>query len=306
MDRMKHPIWVAAVAIIVVVALIIVAVNVLSPSLSHVPESQLEINSLKASTDGQVSFNVALSEGESEILEGVILNDTYYSWSDGSQDDPTIYKGETKNWSINIGSLQNGANLQVIVEAPPVSGSNSTTVEPPPSDVNNTDYPDYIYDNYGGVGLFTEGIHIIATNQDPQTLSDDYPIANDYWKMLQEHETTQATDQDFISIILSRGDQPTGGYTINIESLGWLECYPAKFRFHVNITDPGEEVMVTQAITNPLVLVPIAKLTPGEYTVEVNVTWFILNVDEEGNTYYTPIMTFAPIIWKQNLTISET
>ncbi len=302
---MKHPLWVAAFSIIVIVALIIVAVHVLSPSLSHVPESQLEINSLKASTDGQVSFNVTLSEGESEVLEGVTLNDTHYSWSDGSQDDPTIHKGETKNWSINIGNLQNGTNLQVIVEAPPVSGSDNVTVESPPSDSKDTDAPDYVYDNYGGVGLFDEGIHIIATSQDPRNLSDDYPIANDYWKMLQEHETTQATDQDFISIILSRGDLSTGGYTINVESFGWLECYPPIFRFQVNITDPGEGVMVTQAITNPLVLAPIAKLTPGEYLVEVNVTWFTLNVDEEGNTDYTPIMTFAPIIWEQNLTITE-
>ncbi len=318
---MKHPIWVAAVSIIVIAALIIGAIHVFSPPPSQVPDSQLEVNSLKALTDGQVSFNVTLSEGESEVLEGVVLNDTYYSWSDGSQDDPTIYKGETKNWSINVGSLQNGTNLQVIVEAPSASGNSSVTVELPPSDVDNgddsdrdepdtdkpdRDTPDYVYDNYGGVGLFAEGIHIIATSQDPRNLSDDYPIVNDYWKMLQENETTQATDQDFISIILSRGDQPTGGYTINVESFGWLECYPAKFLFQVNFTDPGEGVMVTQAITNPLVLVPIAKLTPGEYNVEVQITQFILNVDEEGKTYYTPIMTFAPVIWKQTLTITET
>jgi hypothetical protein len=302
---MKHPLWVATFSIIVIAALIIVAVHVLSPSPSHVPDSQLEISSLKALTDGQVSFNVSLSEGESEILEGVVLNGTHYSWSDGSQDDPTIHKGETKNWSINVGNLQNGTSLQVIVEAPPAAGSNSVIVEPSPSDAGNRDKTDYVYDNCGGVGLFNEGMHIIATNQDPRILSEDYPIVNDYWKMLQEHETTRATDRDFISIILSRGDQPTGGYTINIESFRWLECYPAKFLFHVNITDPGEGVMVTQALTNPLVLVPIDKLTPGEYTVEVNVTWFILNVDEEGNIYYTPVMTFAPIIWKQNFTISE-
>jgi hypothetical protein len=307
MDRMKHPIWIATASIITIVALI-GAIYYFSPSppSSQTPEFQLDVNNLKALTDGQVSFNVTLSEGESEILEGVVLNGTHYSWSDGSQDDPTIYEGETKNWSINVGSLQNGTKLQVVVEAPSVSGSNSVTVEPSPSDVKNTDDPDYVYDNYGGVGLFDEGIHIVATSQDPRNLSDGYPIVNDYWKMLQEHETTRATDQDFISIILSRGDKPTGGYTINIESFGWLESYPPIFRFQVNVTDPGEGVMVTQALTNPLVLVPIGKLTPGEYNVEVYVTWFILNIDEEGNTYYTPIMTFAPIIWKQTLTITNT
>lgn len=311
---MKHPIWVAAVAIIIIVASL-GAANVFLPPQPQVPDSQLEVNSLKALTDGQVSFNVTLNEGESEVLEDVVLNNTRYSWSDGSQDDPTISKGETKNWSINIGSLQNGSNLQVVVEAPSASGNSTVTVEQPPSDGDNgddsdtgnqdTNDPDYVYDSYGGVGLFPEGIHVTATSQDPRNMSEDYPVVNDYWKMLQDHETMQATDQDFISIILSRGDKSTGGYAINVESFGWLECYPVKFRFQVNVTDPGDGLMVTEAITDPLVLVPIGKLTPGEYHVEVNVTWFIQKVDGHGNTYYTPIMTFAPIVWKQTLTITE-
>lgn len=309
---MKHPLWIAAASIITIVALIgAIYYFSPSPSSSQTPEFQLDVSSLTALTDGQVSFNVSLNEGESGTLEAVLLNGTRYSWSDGSQDDPTILKGETKYWSMNVGSLINGSTIQLVVEATPESGSSSVTVEAPasdlpPSDVDSPDDTDYVYDTSGGVGLFDEGIHIVATSQDPRNLSDGYPIVNDYWKMLQEHETTQATDQDFISIILSRGDKPTGGYTINIESFGWLESYPPIFRFQVNVTDPGEGVMVTQALTNPLVLVPIGKLTPGEYNVEVYVTWFILNIDEEGNTYYTPIMTFAPIIWKQTLTISST
>ena len=306
-NRMKHPIWMATASIIIVVALI-GAIYYFSPSPSsfQTPEFQLDVNNLTALTDGQLSFNVSLNEGESGTLEAVHLNDTRYSWSDGSQEDPTIIKGETKHWSINIESLINGSTIQVVVEATPESGNSSVTVESPLSDVNNPDDTDYVYDNSGGVSLFTEGIHVIATSQDPRTLSEDFQITNDYWKMLLEHETTQASDQDFINILLSRGDQSTGGYTINIESFGWLESYPVTFRFHVNFTDPGEGLMVTQALTNPLVLMPIGKLKPGEYNIEVQITQFILNVDEEGNTYYTPIMTFAPVIWKQTLTISNT
>jgi len=316
---MKHQVWAVAVSIILIVASIS-AVYVFLSSQPQIPDSQLEVSDLKASTDGRVSFNVTLSEGGSEILEGVVLNDTQYSWSDGSQDEATIYEGETKNWTINIGGLQDGTSIQVIVETPSVSGNNSVTVEPSPTDGDNPDdqngdgqdtndqnseYPDYVYDSYGGVGLFPEGIHVTATSQDPRNLSDNYPIANDYWTMLQEHETMQATDQDFISIILSRGDKSTGGYAINVESFGWLECYPPIFRFHVNVTDPDEGLMVTEALTNPLVLVPIGKLTPGEYHIEVHVTWFIQKIDGKGNTYYTPVMTFAPIIWEQTLTITE-
>jgi hypothetical protein len=307
MDRMKHPIWMAMVSIITIVALV-GAFYYFSPAppSSHIPDSQLDVNSLMALTDGQVSFNVILHEGASAILEAVVLNDTRYLWSDGSHEDQTILKGETKQWSINIGSLKKGSNIQVVVEATPESGSSSGTVEAPPSDVNNPNDTDYVYDDYGGVGLFTEGIHILATDQDPRTMSGDFLITNNYWKMLREHATTRASDQDFISILLSRGDKPTGGYNIQIESFSWLESYPVKFLFQVNFTDPGENVMVTEALTNPLILVPIGKLTPGEYNIEVPITQYILNIDEEGNPYYTPILTFAPVIWEQTLMISRT
>ena len=307
MGRMKHPIWIPTVSIIAIVALV-GAFYYFSPSppSSHLPNSQLAVNSLMALTDGHVSFNVFLHEGASAILEAVVLNDTRYSWSDGSHEDQTILNGETKPWSINIGSLQKGSTMQVVVEATPASGNSSVTVESPPSDGNHPNDTDYVYDDYGGVGVFTEGIHILATDQDPRTMLGDFPITNNYWKMLQEHETTRASDQDFISILLSRGDKPTGGYNIQIESFSWLESYPVKFLFQVNFTDPGENVMVTQAFTNPLVLVPIGKLTSGEYNIEVPITQYILNIDEEGNPYYTPILTFAPVIWEQTLMIHST
>ncbi|MFC1487642.1 protease complex subunit PrcB family protein [Thermoproteota archaeon] len=121
--------------------------------------------------------------------------------------------------------------------------------------------------------------------------------------MLLESEKTQATDQDFISILLSRGDKPTGGYTIQIENFAWLESYPVKFLFQVNFTDPGEGVMVTETLTNTLVLVPIGKLITGEYKIEIPIVQYIHDIDEEGNPYYTQILTFAPVIWKETLTI---
>lgn len=194
---------------------------------------------------------------------------------------------------ILITSVLGGILYLESVCAPTQNGST-------PTDLN------YVYDYYGGVGLFSEGIHVLATSQDPRTLSGEFEVANDYWKMLLETETTQATDQDFISILLSRGDKLTGGYNIQIENFAWLESYPVKFILQVNFTDPGEDVIVTQALTNPLVLVSIGKLTPGEYHIEVPIARFILNFDEKGNPYYTQILTFAPVIWEQTLIISKT
>ncbi|MEJ2280647.1 MAG: protease complex subunit PrcB family protein [Candidatus Bathyarchaeota archaeon] len=298
---MKNPIWIAVVSMIIIVALVGSIYYFSSSSILDNTEFQLEVDNLKASTEGKVSFAVSLNKGESDILDSVILNDTRYSWSDGSVEDPTILNGETKLWSIDIGNLVNGSSIQVVVETSKTTSDDKVIVKSPTSNE-----PNYVYDNYGGVGLFDEGIHILATSQDPCMMADDFLDISDYWKMLKENETTVATDQDFITILLSRGDKPTGGYSINIESFGWLESYPVKFRFRVNFTDPGEGMIVTEALTNPIVLVPIGKLSAGEYNIEVNVTWFIENVDEEGNIYYTPVMTFAPIIWKESLTIERT
>ncbi len=163
---------------------------------------------------------------------------------------------------------------------------------------------DYYYDLYSGVGLFDEGVYALATSQDPVSQFATSSFPQSYWSLMQQNITNRATDQDFISILICRGDKPTGGYGIGVESFSWLESYPVKFRFQVNITDPGEDVIVTQALTNPLVLVPIGKLSPGEYQIEVNVVWFIQNFDDQGNVLYQPVMTFKEIVWTQNLTIT--
>ena len=171
----------------------------------------------------------------------------------------------------------------------------------PPTNGNNDVNP--VYDYGGGVGLFSKGIHVIATTRNPSTFSDGFQSVNEYWQHLKENETVDATSHDFISIIISRGDQPTGGYTLHIESFSWLESYPVRFRFHLNFTDPGDGVPVTEALTNPLVLVPIDKLSPGEYIIEVHIVQYILTFDDTGKPVYTPIPTFKEEVWKLTFTI---
>jgi len=154
-----------------------------------------------------------------------------------------------------------------------------------------------IYEYYGGVGIFEKSIHVIATSQDPTTLAEQYETMNDYWRWLREKETLKASSKDFISIIISRGDYPTGGYTIQVKSFSWLESCPVKLRFEVNFTDPGEGVSVTEAFTNPLVLVPIGRLSPGEYVVEVHIDQYILTYDKEGRPVYTLLQTLKEEVW---------
>jgi hypothetical protein len=165
-----------------------------------------------------------------------------------------------------------------------------------------------LYDYYGGVGLFEKGLHVSATTRNPLireatagTTNTD--IMNGYWQQIQENLTDKASSEDFISIIISRGDYPTGGYEIKIRQFSWLESYPVKFQFQTDFIDPGEGVAVTQALTNPLVLYPIGKLSPGEYQIEVHVLQYILTFDEEGNPTYTQVLTLKEEVWTKTFTI---
>jgi hypothetical protein len=161
--------------------------------------------------------------------------------------------------------------------------------------------PEAVYDYYGGVGVFERGIHVIVTDQDPSLPTDE--VMDDYWQTLKEHEATTASPEDFVSLIVSRGDYPTGGYAIQVKKFSWLESYPVKLRFEVNFTDPGEGVAVTEALTNPLVLIPLGRLDPGEYEVQVHVDAYILTFDANGKPVYTQILTFREELWTLKFTV---
>jgi hypothetical protein len=301
---MKTTVWITAVSVMLIGATM-GSIFYFEFSTDPTQPVPLTVDNLKALADGQVSFNITVNDYEPSTIEGVVVNGKRYSWSHGSKENSTILKGETKQWSIDIGTIEEGNEIQIVVEANGGSVSTNATVGASTPNGNIPKDSNYIYDFYGGVGLFSQGIHVLATTQDPRTLFLEYGNLNDYWKMLLEHETTEATDQDFISIILSRGDKTSGGYNIQIENFGWLESYPVKFLFQVNFTDPGNGVVTTDALTNPLVLVPIGKLTAGEYKIEVPIAQYILNIDEDGNPHYTQILTFAPVIWEETLTINR-
>jgi hypothetical protein len=163
-----------------------------------------------------------------------------------------------------------------------------------------------VYDYYGGVDLFEEGIYVIATDVDPKTLIDteEYASINDFWSMLKEEITQNASTTDFISILVSRGDFPTGGYLIQLKSQVWLESYPVVCFFTVNFTDPGEGVAVTEAITNPLVLVPMGNLPSGNYVARVHIDSFVMTYDSEGDPVYTPIETLIEEVWETEFKVS--
>jgi hypothetical protein len=281
-------------------------------SSSPISVGQLRINNLSASTNGAVSLNVTLYDCDSAVVDAVIINGTSYLWGEGSAQNSTVFKGQTKGWGKNIGGLNQGDRIQVTLQAIPETATETATVNQLPSP-DAPDVPDqpkiptlpsYFYDYYSGVGLFDRGVYFTATSQDPLTQLPISSLPKNYWALIRENVTALATDQDFVSIIVSRGDFPTGGYMLQIETFSWLESGPVKFRFQVNFTDPGEGVIVTEAFTNPLVLVPIGHLSPGRYQVEVHIVSYILTYDAQGQPSYRPIMTFREEVWTQTLTVT--
>ncbi len=275
---------------------------------SPVSIGQLKINYLVASSNGTLSFNVTLYDCDSGVIEAVIINGKSYLWSEGSAEDGAILKGETKSWSKNIGDLNAGSKIEVTLQASPGEASGSVIVDDSagPAVPDEPEVPGplrYFYDYYSSVGLFERGVYFVATSQDPLTQLPRSDLPKSYWELMRDNVTVQATDQDFISILVCRGDFPTGGYTLAVEAFSWLESYPVKLRFQVNFTDPGEGVVVTQAFTNPTLLVPIGKLAPGKYQVEIHIVSYILTFDEQGNPIYRPIMTFKEEVWTQTLTV---
>ncbi|NIU85072.1 MAG: protease complex subunit PrcB family protein [Candidatus Thorarchaeota archaeon] len=110
--------------------------------------------------------------------------------------------------------------------------------------------------------------------------------------------TQEASTTDLISILISRGGFTTGGYQIQIKSHAWLEDEPPVCFFEVNFTDPGKGISVTEALTNPVVLVPIGKLSLGKYIARAHIDSFILTYDPAGKPVFTPVKTLVEEVWE--------
>jgi len=160
-----------------------------------------------------------------------------------------------------------------------------------------------MYEYYGTVGLFEPRIHIIATDTDPKALYEtgNWTVLNDYWKMIKDHATTRATTRDFISILIPRGDFPTGGYEIEVTSLSFENN---SFLLSADFTNPSEDLPVTQAFTNPTALIRIGRLPAGEHKVRLHIDLFLLKKTESG-VIRVPILTFKEEVWTTTFIVVE-
>ncbi|WP_226658624.1 protease complex subunit PrcB family protein [Pseudalkalibacillus hwajinpoensis] len=72
-------------------------------------------------------------------------------------------------------------------------------------------------------------------------------------KWLEKSTFTVPSDED-LYIIITRGEMPTGGYSVHIES---IEKIDEELVVSYYYTDPKKDDMVTQAITKPIVIAKV-------------------------------------------------
>jgi hypothetical protein len=255
------------------------------------------------------------SIGEPGGVEGVITDELgralpglRVSIIDGSVGFPEIAASTSEAGYYQIGSIPAGTfTIGIHDDQGELLGEKTFQVERGKTSTADIALRGFVvYDSYGGVDIFDEGIYVIATDEDPRTLMDsgDYHGNNDFWGMLKDKITQNPSPTDFISVIISRGNQPSGGYLIQLKSLVWLQSYPVVGFFKANFTDPGEGVPVTEALTNPLVLVPIGNLSAGLYVGRVHIDSFIMQYDSGGDPVYRPIMTLVEEVWETEFEVS--
>ncbi len=248
-------------------------------------------------------------------IEGIVSDDSgkpipghSVSIIKGSTGFPEIAAITGKDGQYSIGSVPPGVfTLGVRGEMGKLLAEDTVSVRGgETSRLDFTVREEILYDQSGGVGLFEEGIHIIATDSDPTApeVMEGYEIRNDYWAMLRDASTLDPSTEDFVSILLSRGDLSTGGFQIRVESFALQESYPVVFRFEVALTDPGEGVMVTQALTNPVALIPVGQLDPGLYIARVHIDRFIMTFDDAGNPVYDQVETLVEEVWETEFEVS--
>jgi len=137
---------------------------------------------------------------------------------------------------------------------------------------------------YGdGCWLFERGIYVIATEMNPVEMYQDYTIRNDYYKMLKEHVTTEVSTEDFVSILVSQGLFPTGGYGLKIKS---VEKTDYEFLLSADFTEPSPGCIVIQMLTNPIALIPIGKLSEGEYSITLHIDKYVVYCYDGMSRYY--------------------
>ncbi len=81
-------------------------------------------------------------------------------------------------------------------------------------------------------------------------------------------QTTTFSVDDELNFVVFRGVFNSGGYGIDIDR---VERQGNAFTVYATYIDPGEGILVTGAVTQPVAIIPIGKLAAGDYEVRLRV-----------------------------------
>lgn len=124
---------------------------------------------------------------------------------------------------------------------------------------------------------------------DKQAIDDNALLMNLYNKNYMTKGINTLMDGDYIYVLASAGERPTGGYSLKIDSI--TEVAPGTAYIHANLISPDEGSIVTEALTYPTVMVKFQK---GSI---VNIQWDMsgdINSDEaEKNEVIKFVQSFG-------------
>ncbi len=86
-------------------------------------------------------------------------------------------------------------------------------------------------------------------------------------------QTSNFSADDELNFVVFRGVFNTGGYGINIDR---VERQGNAFTVYATYSEPGKGVGVTDAVTQPVAIIPIGKLATGDYEARLKVTRVIV------------------------------
>lgn len=101
-----------------------------------------------------------------------------------------------------------------------------------------------------------------------ETINDNELLLNLYNKNHMTKGIYSLIDGDYIYVLVSAGEKPTGGYSLEVDSI--TEVTPGTAYIHATLNSPKEGSMVTQILTYPSVMV---KFDKGDIK---NIQWDLL------------------------------
>lgn len=124
------------------------------------------------------------------------------------------------------------------------------------------------YNSLGGYYNISEGMFTV--------MKGDIPEAKESLKEIvinkTAHSSTFSTD-DKLNLVVFRGVFYTGGYGIVIDR---VERQGDMFTVYATYVEPGKGVGVTEAVTQPVAIIPMGKLAAGDYRARLKVTRVII------------------------------